>query len=219
MMVDVRVPCVCVFGLSVRHYLFLFIARVFTLLSVSCFTALHSSVAFVGRLRRQLPPPPLGERRTRSIWGVTTPRDARTCAARTPQLAQCARAGRRPARRHDHERALVAHHSSHTGCARTCRQTGSSHMGCARACTQTAAGTTSRGVISAQKRGNILRRATETVSHTFRVMSSSTRKLSTHDCTSSAVTNPAARILASSCSTTCSSDRSASANKSDQSVA
>ena len=70
MMVDVRVPCVCVFGLSVRHYLFLFIARVFTL-SVSCFTALHSSVAFVGRPRRQLPtppPPPLGERRTRSIW-------------------------------------------------------------------------------------------------------------------------------------------------------
>ena len=47
MMVDVRVPCVCVFGLSVRHYLFLFIARVFTL-SVSCFTALHSSVAFFG---------------------------------------------------------------------------------------------------------------------------------------------------------------------------
>jgi len=36
--------CVCVFGLSVWHYLFLFIARVLTL-SVSCFTALHSSVA------------------------------------------------------------------------------------------------------------------------------------------------------------------------------
>ena len=54
MMVDVGVPCVCVLGLSVWHYLFLFIARVFTL-SVSCFTALHSSVAFVGRLRRQLP--------------------------------------------------------------------------------------------------------------------------------------------------------------------
>jgi hypothetical protein len=55
MMVDVRVPCVCVcvFGPSVWHYLFLFIARVFTL-SVSCFTALHSSVAFVGRLRRHL---------------------------------------------------------------------------------------------------------------------------------------------------------------------
>ena len=139
-------------------------------------------------------------------------------------LAQCARAGRRPARRHEgtnHERALVAHHSSHTECARACRQTGSSHMGCARACTQTA-GTTTRGVIRAHKRGNILRRATETVSHTFRVMSSSTRKLSTHDCTSSAVTNPAARILASSCSTASWSERlrnSASANKSDQSAA
>ena len=64
MMVDVRVPCVCVFGLSVRHYLFLFIARVFTL-SVSCFTALHSSVAFVGRLRRALPPP--------LLWGSVEP--------------------------------------------------------------------------------------------------------------------------------------------------
>jgi hypothetical protein len=65
MMVDVRVPCVCVLGLSVWHYLFLFIARVFTL-SVSCFTALHSSVAFVGRLRRQLHPPPL-------LWGSVEP--------------------------------------------------------------------------------------------------------------------------------------------------
>ena len=80
MMVDVRVPCVCVFGLSVRHYLFLFIARVFTL-SVSCFTALHSSVAFVGRLR---------ERRTRSIWGVTTPSTRMHAPATTHGFCQSA---------------------------------------------------------------------------------------------------------------------------------
>ena len=69
MMVDVRVPCVCVFGLSVRHYLFLFIARVFTL-SVSCFTALHSSVALVCRLRRQLRPTPPTPH---PLWGSVEP--------------------------------------------------------------------------------------------------------------------------------------------------
>ena len=42
-----------------------------------------------------------------------------------------------------------------------------------------AAGTTTRGVISAKPRGNNLRRATETVSRTFRIMASSTRKFST----------------------------------------
>ena len=53
-------------------------------------------------------------------------------------------------------------------------------------------------------------------------MSSSTRKFSTHDCTSSAVTCPALRILSASRCTACSSERSrysASASKSDQSVA
>ena len=50
-----------------------------------------------------------------------------------------------------------------------------------------AAGTTTRGVISGKPRGNNLRRATETVSRTFRTTSSSTRNFSTHDCTLSRV--------------------------------
>ena len=73
----------CVFGLSVRHYLFLFIARVFTL-SVSCFTALHSSVAFVGRLRRQLPPPPsFGGASNQVDLGSDNPERAAVCAMLT----------------------------------------------------------------------------------------------------------------------------------------
>jgi hypothetical protein len=62
------------------------------------------------------------------------------------------------------------------------------------ACSQTA-GTATRGVISAQPRGTNLRRATETISRTFRIMSSSTRKFSTHDCTSSAVTSRGADLV------------------------
>jgi hypothetical protein len=86
----------------------------------------------------------------------------------------------------------------------------------ARACSQTA-GTATHGVTPLGT--HLLRRGTETISisRTFRIVSSSTRKFSTHDCTSSAVTCPAARILSASCCTACLLERSrysASAKKS-----
>ena len=58
MMVDVRVPCVCVFGLSVRHYLFLFIARVFHAVACELFhcTPLASRVCRPPAAAATLPP-------------------------------------------------------------------------------------------------------------------------------------------------------------------
>jgi hypothetical protein len=73
--------------------------------------------------------------------------------------------------------------SSHMECARMQQTAGTTspsaswahdHAG-ARAYSQTA-GTATRGVRSTQPRGTHLRRATETISRTFRIMSSSTRK-------------------------------------------